>query len=124
MSPPPPQIQDALREAEDADLFVECARRGWTVYAPPTSSGTVVVTPPEFGGDATEAIQAAIDEVAERNTAPEEKWLDVWRDLQRATTSHESDSLDEAAGWIIDAITGLYLLLEPPSVRQRRTDDE
>lgn len=103
MSPPPPQIQDALREAEDADLFVECARRGWTVY-----TTTSKVTPPE----------------SERNTAPEEKWLDVWRDLQRATTSHESDSLDEAAGWIIDAITGLYLLLEPPSVRQRRTDDE
>jgi len=56
----------------------------------------------------------------ERNELHTQQWLDVWRDLQRATAWHENDNLDEAVGWIIDAMNSLYLLSEPASVRELR----
>ena len=55
----------------------------------------------------------------EGNTEPVEKWLDVWGSLERSrsyvNTVNQTEALTTAVYW-------LYLLLEPPSVREARKE--
>jgi hypothetical protein len=55
----------------------------------------------------------------ERNTEPEEKWLEVWDHIQRL--AYSSSAFDREAHY---ALQKLYLLLEPPSVRELRNRKE
>jgi hypothetical protein len=111
-----PWIQDAFKEATDEQLFAELRRRGWTFS--PASSGRSIVTPP--ASDVKQEPPMPVDEIAglyadqsERNAEPEEKWLDVRAWIELAVNRHPEDALARA-------FVGLFDLIQPPSVRERR----
>jgi len=94
---------EVLDHASDEELFAALRRRGFliTPYSSPTEVKWVEVSKPP----------------TERNTVPEERWLEVWRYLREAQTD---DNTLDIAGNTWRAVVGLYELLEPPSVRERR----
>lgn len=102
MTEPRPWIQDAFKEATDEQLFAELRRRGFGIV------------PHE--GDAINRPHVQVS--SERNSEPEEKWLAVWSHLNQHQPGDRSST---AQADLHLAIQKLYLLLEPPSVRERRT---
>lgn len=59
---------------------------------------------------------------SDRNAAPEEKWLQVHENLTKAWYEEGLDKV--RIDHLIMAVRNLYLLLEPPSVRERRVRGE
>jgi len=86
-------------------LFAELRRRGWQIGIEDKS-----VLHPK-----TVRIQSSPQ--GDRNTEPEEKWLSVWSHLNQHQPGDRSST---AQADLHLAIQKLYLLLEPPSVRERR----
>ena len=59
--------------------------------------------------------------MAEPNTEPVEQWLQVWGAIEESVkTGHVGIALDS----ISEAVIKLYLLLEPPSVREAREKND
>jgi len=56
----------------------------------------------------------------ERDVNPEEKWLEVWKQIGNAVAEEATD--DDVIEALVSAVRGLYLLWEPPSVRNRRQE--
>jgi len=97
--------KSGLPDVPDEELFAELRSRGWTFG--PAVSGRSVVTPPP--------------EQSERNTVPEDDWQRGWDYLEKASrsTAPYAEQLEDV-WW---AVQNLYVLLEPPSVRERRLND-